>query len=67
MRKPRHKKVGKLHTVILTNNELKITRYNRQTSQYDVIFKKDYKTSRPDLYSNLNSVKKIKDFIKKYK
>jgi len=67
MKKERQKKIGKLWNVILAGNRLKITKYNRETSQFDVKFNHDYKTSRPDLYSNINSVKKIKDFIKKYK
>ena len=63
----RHKKVGRLWNVILQGNELKITKYNKQTAQFDVEFKKNYGTSRPDLYDNLYTVKKIKEFINKYK
>lgn len=67
MKKTRHKKIGKLWNVILQGNELRITKFNKQTAQFSVDFEKDYGTPRPDLYSDLNSVKKIKEFIKKYK
>lgn len=67
MKNERQKRIGKLWRVILQGNRLKITKYNKKTSQFDVAFNKDYKTPRPDLYANINNVKKIKDFIKKYK
>lgn len=67
MKYTRHKKIGKFWNVILHGNELKITKYNKQTGQFDVEFKKNYGTQRPDLYADLNTVKKVKEFIKKYK
>lgn len=63
----KHKKIGSLWNVILQGNDLKITKYNKQTAQFDVEFKKNYGTPRPDLYADLKSVKGIKTFIKKYK
>ena len=67
MKHLKHKKIGSLWNVILRGNDLKITKYNKQTGQFDIEFKKNYGTPRPDLYSDLSSVKKIKIFIKEYK
>ena len=41
-----------------------ITKYNKDTKQFDIIWEKDFGTERPDLYTYLDSMKKIKEMIK---
>lgn len=40
-----------------------ITKYNKKTHQFDVLYEKRFKTERPDIYTRLNSAKRIKEFM----
>ncbi len=41
-----------------------ITKYNETTHHFDVLYEKDFKTERPDLYKYLNSAKRIKELMR---
>lgn len=42
---------------------ISITKYNKKTRQFDILYEKDFKTERPDIYRMLDSAKKIKEFM----